>query len=38
MEELVHLEINLQGEFKTNKYNLKLSQDIAKLMNSLKEK
>ena len=38
MEELVHLEINLQEKNNSNRYNLKLSQDTPKLMNSLKEK
>ena len=38
MEELVHLETNLQEKNNSNRYNLKLSQDTPKLMNSLKEK
>jgi len=38
MAEQVHSEINLQDEKHINKFNLKLSQNIAKLMNNHKEK
>ena len=38
MAEQVLLEINLQDEKHINKFNLKLSQNIAKLMNSHREK
>jgi hypothetical protein len=34
----VHLEINLQDVKHINKFNLKLSQNTAKLMNNHKEK